>query len=59
LTKTKQILLCVGVIILGWLLNGFAWTTKFGHPINTIALELGIVLFFVGLILLIIVVIRK
>jgi len=49
-----KIFLSVAAIILGWLLDGFAWTTKLGHPTSTICLLLGLGLFFGGLILLIV-----
>lgn len=39
--KTHKILISVFMIISGWLLGGFAWTTKIGHPINTICLLSG------------------
>jgi len=50
--KTK-IVTSVGAIILGWLINAFAWTTTIGHPVSTICLLLGLALFFAGLIFLI------
>jgi uncharacterized membrane protein len=53
MTKKNKILISIAGIILGWLLNAFAWTTKLGHPTSTICLLLGLGLFFSGLILLI------
>jgi hypothetical protein len=58
LTKKKKIIISVGVIVLGWLLNAFAWTTKLGHPISTISLLLGLGLLFIGLITLFITLIK-
>ncbi|PVD51410.1 hypothetical protein DC498_14825 [Terrimonas sp.] len=55
--KTK-ILFSVGGMLLGWLLNAFAWTTTMGHPVNTISLLLGGILFLGGLIFLIITLIK-
>ena len=40
------------LIILGFALDGFAWSTKIGHPISTISLLLGIGLIIGGIILL-------
>jgi dipeptide/tripeptide permease len=54
MTKRNKILLSIGTIICGCLLNAFAWTTKLGHPISTICLLLGLGLFFSGLIFLIV-----
>ena len=54
MTKGNKVFLSIGAIILGGLLNAFAWTTKLGHPISTISLLLGLGLFFIGLILLIV-----
>ncbi len=39
------------LIVLGFVLDGFAWSTKIGHPISTISLLLGIGLIIVGIIL--------
>ena len=47
------------IIIIGWILDAFAFTTKIGHPISTIALLLGLGLFFGGLIYLIITIKNK
>lgn len=41
------------MIILGWFLNAFAWTTKNGPTISSISLLLGIGLFISGLVYLI------
>jgi len=40
------------LIVLGFVLDGFAWSTKIGHPISTISLLLGIGLIIGGIILL-------
>ncbi|PHR46506.1 MAG: hypothetical protein COA32_10200 [Fluviicola sp.] len=49
-----KIVLSILTIILGWILNAFAWTTKLGHPVSTICLSLGIGLFIAGIVFLII-----
>jgi hypothetical protein len=51
--KTQKIILSIVLIILGWLLTGWGFTTTIGHPISTICLLAGLGLFFVGLIYLI------
>jgi hypothetical protein len=53
LTRKNKILFSIGAIILGWVLNAFAWITTIGHPTSTICLLLGLGLFFSGLIFLI------
>lgn len=58
LTKKNKLFQSLGAVILGWVLNAFAWTTKLGHPISTICLLLGLGLFFGGLILLILTLIK-
>jgi len=54
LKKRDKILISIGVLIVGWFLSGFAFTTKFGHPISTICLIMGVVMFIFGIIFLII-----
>lgn len=51
--KTK-ILISIGMIILGWVLNAIAWTTTNGPIISSSCLLLGLGLFIGGLILLIV-----
>jgi hypothetical protein len=46
LTRKTKILSSLWTIILGWLSNAFAWTTKLGYPTSTICLLLGLGLFF-------------
>ena len=55
MTKKVKIFLSISTIILGFLLNAFAWTTELGHPTSTICLLLGLGLFFTGIIFLAIV----
>lgn len=47
--KTKLILFLI-IIILGWILSGFGFTTKLGHPISTICFLLGFVILIIGII---------
>jgi len=54
MTRTLKILLSISIIIIGWILNAFAWTTTVGHPISTVALFLGIGLFVGGIVSLIV-----
>jgi len=53
LTKKLKILVSIGAMILGWIVNAFALTTIIGHPISTICLLFGLGLFIGGLIFLI------
>lgn len=50
--RRYNILLALGFIVTGWLLNAYAWTTDNGHPVSTAALVLGSLFFIIGLILL-------
>jgi hypothetical protein len=59
MTKKTKILISIGMIILGWLLNAIAWTTTNGPTISSICLLLGLGLFIGGLIFLIINLTRK
>ena len=59
MTKSIKIVISIMIIIIGWILDAFAFTTKIGHPISTIALLLGLGLFFGGLIYLIITIKNK
>jgi hypothetical protein len=54
LTKSNKIIISSSSIIIGFLLNGLAFTTKIGHPISTICLLIGLGMFFFGIIFLII-----
>lgn len=47
-SKAKILLL----IISGWLLGGFGFTTTLGNPISTISFILGILMFIIGVIFL-------
>jgi hypothetical protein len=38
-------------ILIGFVLNGFSWSTLIGHPINTIFLLTGLGLIIIGIIL--------
>lgn len=46
-------LLALGAIVTGVLSTGVGFTTSLGHPISTVCFIGGMVLFFVGIILLI------
>ena len=47
----KKILHPVVILIVGFVLNGIAWSSIIHHPFNTICLVLGLGLFFLGIIL--------
>ena len=57
--KTVKVILSIVLIILGWLLVGWGFTTTIGHPVNTICFLAGLGLFFVGLIYLIVSINKK
>ena len=52
--KTNRIILSLALVVIGILLDGFAFTTKIGNPISTICLLLGLALVFGGFIFFII-----
>jgi len=55
LTKRNKIIIGVSSIIVGWFLDGLAYSTPLGYPwINTIALLLGVGLFIGGIVFLIV-----
>jgi len=45
-----KLLLSLLTIIIGWLMGGFGFTTKLGHPISTICFFLGLALILTGII---------
>lgn len=47
----KKLFHPIVLLIIGFVLNGIAWSTNTGHPFNTICLLLGLGLFFLGIIL--------
>ena len=51
--RKHRIILAVLIIVIGSILNGFAWSTDIGHPISTISLISGLGMIFGGIILLI------
>nr|WP_315257549.1 hypothetical protein [uncultured Flavobacterium sp.] len=57
--KHSKLLLCLLIMIIGWLMGGFGYTTKLGHPISTICFLSGPALSFIGLILFIITIKEK
>ncbi|MCY1221473.1 hypothetical protein D9M72_335310 [compost metagenome] len=59
MTEKNKIFLSIGAIILGWLLSGFALTTKLGHPTSTICLRLALALFFGGVLFIFLILTRK
>lgn len=46
-------------MIIGFVLNGMAWSTIISHPYNSICLVLGLVLSFLGFILFIYCLVKK
>ncbi|UPT69667.1 MAG: hypothetical protein M0D53_10885 [Flavobacterium sp. JAD_PAG50586_2] len=54
MTKQKGILLSISSILLGFALNGLAWTILPGPMFSTLGLLLGIALFIFGVVMLII-----
>jgi predicted RND superfamily exporter protein len=48
--RNTRLLLSLITIVIGWLLGGFGFTTKLGHPISTISFFLGIILIIIGII---------
>jgi len=54
LKKRDKIIISIGALIVSWFLSGLAFTTEFGHPISTICLIMGVVMFIFGIIFLII-----
>ena len=59
MTRNKQIIFSIGLIILGWILNAIAWTVAGPHPSNTIFFILGVSGFLGGIIWLISTLINK
>lgn len=49
---TNKKLIGLILLVLGFVLDGFAWSTKLGHPLNTICLLLGLGLIIGGFALL-------
>jgi hypothetical protein len=49
MSKRNRILLSIGVAVSGWFLTGFAYTTKFEHPISIIFFPFGLILLCTGL----------
>ncbi|HEY1193640.1 hypothetical protein [Flavobacterium sp.] len=47
----KKLLHPIVMLIIGFVLNGIAWSANIDHPFNTICLLLGLALFFLGAIL--------
>ncbi|UPZ16922.1 dolichyl-diphosphooligosaccharide--protein glycosyltransferase subunit 2 [Flavobacterium humidisoli] len=48
--KRSNVLFPVFIVIIGWFIGGFGFTTKLGHPISTICFYLGLGLIFLGFI---------
>lgn len=46
--KQYKVLLSIVPMFCGWLLAGFGFTTKMGHPISTICFSLGMCVSFLG-----------
>lgn len=57
--SNTKLLLVVLMIIISWLMAGFGFTTKLGHPISEICFYLGLVGMFIGIIFFIITVKEK
>ena len=52
MNKNIKIVLCILSMLLGYLLMGVGYTMKIGHPINTICMLLGMILFLLGIVFL-------
>lgn len=50
MTKPIGIGLSLLIVIMGWLMIGFGYTTTLGHPVNTILFLLGIGVFMGGIV---------
>lgn len=48
LTKTKGFIISILSFIIGFILNGLAWTVLPGPEINTISLIIGLLLMLIG-----------
>jgi len=59
MTERNKIFLSIGAIILSWLLSGFAFTTKLGHPTSTICLFLALALLCGGVLFIFLTLTRK
>lgn len=58
--KNKNLLISILMMMIGFVLNGLAWSTIIGgHPYNTICFLLGLGLSFFGLILFILSLAKK
>lgn len=47
----SKLVLALLTVIFGWLMAGFGFTTKLGHPVSTICFYLGLALIPIGIIL--------
>jgi len=48
--KNKILFVSILIMVIGFILNGLAWSTIIGgHPNSTICLVLGLILLFLGL----------
>lgn len=59
MNKNSKIVLYILSILLGYLLMGVGYTIKIGHPINTICMLLGMILFLLGIVFLLIKLINR
>lgn len=57
--KSKLLIISFLIFILGFVLNGLAWTVLPGPELNTISLIVGFILMFFGLIMFVISFFRK
>ena len=48
--NNTKLLITLFIMIVGWLMSGFGFTTKLGHPISTICFLLGFSLIIIGII---------
>lgn len=55
MTKSVKIIIAICMIIFGWVLNAYAWTSAPGPTINTLCLILGLGLMGGGLTLILII----
>ncbi len=59
MSKNNKILLTIGSIIFGWVMAGFGFTTKLGHPISSICFISGFILLIFGIVFMIITIKEK
>lgn len=48
--RSTKLLLILLIIVFGWLIAGFGFTTKLEHPVNTICFIFGFVQIIIGIV---------